>query len=63
MMDWQEQLITIYLFVCKNYYEELCTDCQRRSNYADLSGSDEEIITIDWFGIIDGRTVPVPNYQ
>jgi hypothetical protein len=55
-MDWQEQLITIYLYVCKHYREGLWTYCQRMSNYADLSFADEEVITIYLFGIIDGRT-------
>lgn len=55
-MDWQEQLITIYLYVCKHYREGLWAYCQRMSNYADLSFSDEEVITIYLFGIIDGGT-------
>lgn len=52
-MDWQEQLITIYLYVCKHYEEHLWIYCQRMSNHADLSFSDEEVITLYLFGIID----------
>ena len=52
-MNWQDQLITIYLFVCKHYQKNLWTLCQRMSNYADLSFTDEEVITIYLFGVID----------
>ncbi len=52
-MDWQEQLITIYLYVCKHYEKDLWIYCQRMSNHADLSFSDEEVITLYLFGIID----------
>ena len=62
-MDWQEQLITIYLYVCKHYREGLWTYCQRMSNYADLSFADEEIITIFLFGIIDGKTEITKIYE
>ena len=53
-MDWQEQMISLYLFVCKHYRQTLCYYCQRMSNYADLSFSDEEVITVFMFGIIHG---------
>jgi len=52
-MDWQEQLITIYLYVCKHYEQELWVYCQRMSNHVDLSFSDEEVITLYLFGLID----------
>jgi hypothetical protein len=55
-MDWQEQLITVYLYVCKHYRDQLWVYCQRMSNYADLSFTDQEVITIYLFGIIDGQT-------
>lgn len=45
-MNWQDQLITIYLFVCKHYREDLWVYSQRMSNHADLSFTDEEIVTI-----------------
>jgi hypothetical protein len=62
-VDWQEQLITIYLHVCKHYRERLWTYCQRMSNYADLRFADEEVITIYLFGIIDGRTEITRIYE
>ena len=52
-MNWQNQLITIYLYVCKHYQNYLWIFCQRMSNYADLKFSDEEVITLYLFGVID----------
>ncbi len=52
-MNWQEQLITIYLYVCKHYQTDLWVYCQRMANHADLSFTDEEVITLYLFGIID----------
>jgi hypothetical protein len=52
-MNWQDQLITIYLFVCKHYRKNLWAYCQRMSNYANLSFTDEEVISIYLFGVID----------
>jgi hypothetical protein len=54
-MNWQEQLITIYLYVCKHYQTSLWTCCQRFTNHADLSFSDEEVITLYLFGVIDKK--------
>lgn len=52
-MNWQDQLITIYLDVCKYYEQGLWVYCQRMSNHSDLTFSDEEVITLFLFGIID----------
>jgi hypothetical protein len=52
-MNWQDQLITIYLYVCKHYQTHLWVYSQRMSNYADLRFSDEEVITLYLFGVID----------
>lgn len=52
-MDWQDQLVTLYLYVCKHYQQSLWTYCQRMSTFADLSFSDEEVITLYLFGVID----------
>lgn len=54
-MDWQEQLIAVYLYVCKHYAQNLWAYCQRMSNYVDLSFSDEEVIALYLFGIIDKK--------
>lgn len=55
-MDWQSQLITIYLYVCQHYREGLKAYCQRLSNYADFSFINEEVITVYLFRIINERT-------
>lgn len=52
-MNWQDELIATYLYICKHYEENLWIYCQRMSNHADLSFSDEEVITLYLFGIID----------
>jgi hypothetical protein len=54
-MDWQTQLITLYLTVCKHYRDELWVYAQRFAPYTDLSFSDEEVIVIYLFGIIEKR--------
>jgi len=53
-MDWQGQLISLYLVVCKHYRENLSEYCERRSNYANLQFSDEEVITLYLYGIMEG---------
>jgi len=55
-MDWLDEIISLYLVVCDEYKNGLWTYCQRFSNYADLSFSDEEVMTIYMFGIMDGLT-------
>lgn len=57
-MDWEVELISLYLFVCKHYRSNLWIYCQRMSNYSDLKFSDEEAIALYLYGIIEGhRTV------
>lgn len=53
-MDWQSQLISVYVFVCKEYRQRLCTYITRLSNHCDMSFSDEEVMTIYLFGIMNG---------
>lgn len=54
-MDWQDQLIALYLFVCNQYRLELHAYCERFTNHAELSFSDEEVITLYLFGVIQKR--------
>lgn len=57
-MDWEVELITLYLFVCKHYQSGLSNYCARMSRYADLKFSDEEAITLYLYGVIEGyRTI------
>lgn len=52
-MNWQDRLIAIYLYVCKHYQQNLWIYSQIMSNHADLSFSDEEVITLFLFGVMD----------
>ena len=52
-MNWQDQLVTIYLYVCKHYQNHLWIYCQRMSHHVELEFTDEEVITLYLFGIID----------
>jgi len=54
-MDWQEQLIEIYLYTYKYYHNGLWTIVQRLSNNLNPKFTDEEVITIFLFGIIQKR--------
>jgi hypothetical protein len=54
-MDWQDQMISLYLFICKEFEDSLSNYCGRMTNYADLKFSDEEVLTIFMFGTINQR--------
>jgi hypothetical protein len=59
-MDWQDQLIALYLFIGKHYQRELWSYCQRMTNGAHLHFTDEEAITLYLFGVMKGwRTYKV----
>lgn len=51
-MDWQERLITLYLWVCKHYQQHLRWVCERHSFHVCLQFSDEEVLTVYLFGVI-----------
>ena len=55
-MDWQEQLISVYLLVCNTYKKRLCNNIVRLSNHVSLVFSDEEVMTIYLNGIIAGHS-------
>ena len=54
-MDWQLRLITLYEAICKEYREHLWVYCQRFSPYVDLRLSDEEVLCIYLWGLMDKR--------
>lgn len=54
-MDWALRLITLYEFICKQYREHLWVYCQRFSPYADLAFTDEEVICIYLWGVMNKR--------
>lgn len=55
-MDWQQRLISIYLIVCESFDNHLWQYCERFSNNRNPTFSDQEVITLYLFGIIDHRT-------
>ena len=54
-MDWLDRIITLYVFICEAYKDELHAYCERFSNYSDLLFSDEEVLVIYMCGIMDGK--------
>ncbi len=45
-MDWQERLITLYLWVCNQYEYSLQWVCERHSFHVQLHISDEAVLTV-----------------
>lgn len=54
-MNWQDQLISLYVYICQDYATHLWMYGQRLSNNADPDFTDEEVLTIYIFGIIQKR--------
>ena len=54
-MEWEVALITLYEFVCKHYREQLGVYCQRFSPFADLTFTDEEVLCIYLWGVLEKR--------
>lgn len=54
-MDWEVELISLYLFVCKHHEAGLANYCTRMARFADLRFSDEEVITLYLYGVIEGH--------
>src|SRR4051794_33574754 len=62
-MDWQLQLVTLYVFICNEYSLNLWQHCQRFTNYVRLEFSDEEIMTVYLFGIMSKQYTIKGIYQ
>lgn len=62
-MDWQDEIITLFVQICDDYKNGLWTYCQRFTNYANLSFTDEEVMTIYIYGTIEGRTTKKQIYN
>ena len=54
-MDPQYTLVRIYLFVCRRYQHRLRAAVQRQTGNSDPDFTDEEVLTIYLFGIIEKR--------
>jgi hypothetical protein len=55
-MDWQIRLIFVFLFISDNYKDNLQFYAQRMSNNSSPAFTDEEVITIFLWGIMQHRT-------
>lgn len=53
-MDWQDGIISLYLWVCEEYKNGLWVYNQRFASYSDLTFSDEEVTTIYMYGVMEG---------
>ena len=51
-MDWQERLITLYVYLNKHFDEVLWSYCQRFSPNATPQLTDSEVVTIYLWGIM-----------
>lgn len=54
-MDWQLRLVFLYVFVCEQYHKDLWVYCQRFTNNNKPDFTDEEVITIFLYGIMQRR--------
>jgi len=54
-MDWQKLLITVFIYISDRYEDKLQTACQRLSNNFKPVFTDEEVITVFLFGIMQKR--------
>ncbi len=55
-MDWQERLIGLYLYICTHYKTHLWVHAQRLSNNNAPHFTDEEVLTLYLFGIMQKCT-------
>lgn len=55
MTDWQKRLIGLYLLICDEYDTHLVWNSQRMSNNQSLAFSDQEVLTVYLFGLLEGR--------
>jgi hypothetical protein len=53
-MDWQEQLITLFVYISKHYNDYLWIYAQRMSPNASPEFSDTEVITVYLWGVLRG---------
>lgn len=54
-MEWSTRLVQIFVYCCDQYQQGLDAHCQRLSNNSHPNFTDEEVVTIYLFGIIQGR--------
>ena len=54
-MDWEALLVTLYLQICKEYRKKIWVCCQRFTNGGYQQFTDEEVMTIYIFGLLNGQ--------
>lgn len=54
-MDGEVPLLTLYAFICKHSREQLWVYCQRFSPLVDLTFTDEEVLCIYLWGVLEKR--------
>ena len=62
-MDWQSQIITIYLIVCKLWDKGISVKAQRFSNNNKPAFTDQEVMTIYIFGVLNHNSNDKQIYQ
>lgn len=55
-MNWQERLITLFLYICRQYESGLCVHAERMSNNSKPKFSDSEVLTVYLWGIMNGHS-------
>ncbi len=53
-MEWQSQLISVYLTVCHAWKKGVCESVRRHTNHCHFALTDEEVATLYLFGILSG---------
>lgn len=51
-MELKDKLVHLYAYVCQCYDTKLCLHCQRMSNNTNMDFTDEELITVYLFGLL-----------
>ena len=55
-MDWQDKLIHLYVSICQHYRTHLWIHSQRLSNNQTVTFTDEEVLTVSLFGMMQQHT-------
>jgi hypothetical protein len=55
-MDWQEELITVYEYICQQFCQGLWAYTQRFSNNVRPDFTDQEVLTIYLYGLLKGHS-------
>ena len=55
-MDWQDKLIHLYVSICRHYQKHLWIHSQRLSNNQTVTFTDQEVLTVYLFGIMQQHT-------